>query len=402
MILDATTKTIELILGAAATTNAMPVTVDYVDLTTTTTLAGSSDTQSNGTTAVTIVAAPAASTQRKVNALTVFNADTASKVVTIRLNNNATLRNIISVTLQVGDTIGYSDTGGWYLLDSDGNLKSVQAASATSIAAAIDGATAKTSPIEADEIGIWDSVSGLLNKVTFTNIFKNFSLMPSVASSATTDIFGAVGATIDLTGTTTITGLTACISAQVGSVKRVIPSNAAGVSFTASANMKVDGATSGTVLMPQNAIIEVLATSTTTFNVRTVFASGTWTPAFALATPGTSSFGTYSAQLGHYIKIGNKVTAWAVTVSGTFSVGTGSGNFLVTGLPYTSNAATAYSGCVGLHSGGWTTLAPTHMRIGGSVTDINFYNASGATYTAITASHCGNAMRSEFVAEYFV
>lgn len=123
MILDSATKSLELILGSAVTTNAMPITVDYVDLTTTTTLAGSSDTQSNGITAVTILAAPAASTQRKVNALTVFNADTASKVVTIRLNNNTTLRNLISVTLQVGDTIGYSDTDGWYLIDSSGQRK---------------------------------------------------------------------------------------------------------------------------------------------------------------------------------------------------------------------------------------------------------------------------------------
>lgn len=175
MILDTTTKSVELILGAAVTTNAMPVTVDYVDLTTTTTLAGSSDTQSNGTTEVTILAAPAASTQRKLNALTVFNADTASKVVTIRLNNNTTMRNLISVTLQVGCTIGYTDTGGWYLMDSDGNLKSVQAASATSIATAIHGATDKTTPVAADEVGIWDSVSGLLNRVSFTNLLNWFA-----------------------------------------------------------------------------------------------------------------------------------------------------------------------------------------------------------------------------------
>lgn len=125
MFLDTTTKTLELLLGSAVTTTAMPVTVDYVDLTTTTTIAGSTDTQSNGVTPVTILAAPAASTQRKVNGITVYNADSVSKLVTVRLNNNATLRIIVSVTLQVGDTLVYTDVNGWYSLDSSGSIKEV-------------------------------------------------------------------------------------------------------------------------------------------------------------------------------------------------------------------------------------------------------------------------------------
>jgi hypothetical protein len=183
MILDSVTKSLELLLGAAATANAMPVVVDYVDMTTTTTLSGSSDTQSNGTTVVTILAAPAASTQRKVNSISVYNADTVSSTVTIRLNNNTTLRNLISVTLQVGDTIGFTDVNGWYLLDSNGNLKSVQAASATAIATAIHNATNKTTPVGADEVGIWDSVSGLLNRVSFTNMLNWFAAKLGNASN---------------------------------------------------------------------------------------------------------------------------------------------------------------------------------------------------------------------------
>lgn len=120
MILDATTKSIEIDLAEAHTTNAMPVTVDYVDLTTTTTTAGSSDTASNGTTAVTIVAAPAASTQRKVNFISVFNADTVSHVTTIQLNNNTTLRTITEVTLSAGETLQYTDVAGWALVTSAG------------------------------------------------------------------------------------------------------------------------------------------------------------------------------------------------------------------------------------------------------------------------------------------
>lgn len=125
MFLDSTVKSLELILGSAVTTTAMPITVDYVDLTSTTTLAGASDSQSNGLTAVTILTAPAASTTRKVNGITVYNADSVAKIVTVRLNNNATLRILVSVTLQVGDTLVYTDVNGWYSLDSSGSIKEV-------------------------------------------------------------------------------------------------------------------------------------------------------------------------------------------------------------------------------------------------------------------------------------
>jgi len=130
MILDSTTKSLELVLGSAVTTTAMPVTVDYVDMTTTTTLAGSSDSQSNGVTLVTILAAPAASTQRKVNSINVYNADSAAKIVTVRLNNNTVLRPLVVVTLQVGDTLIYTDVGGWFVLSATGLIKNGQSIAA--------------------------------------------------------------------------------------------------------------------------------------------------------------------------------------------------------------------------------------------------------------------------------
>jgi len=131
MILDSTTKTLELVLGSAVTTTAMPIAVDYVDSTATTFTPGSVDSQSNGTTAVTILAAPAASTQRKVNEITVYNADSAAKLTTVRLNNNTTIRPLVVVTLQVGDTLGYTDVSGWYVMDSSGAIKGVGPTGAT-------------------------------------------------------------------------------------------------------------------------------------------------------------------------------------------------------------------------------------------------------------------------------
>lgn len=51
-------------------------------------------------------------------------------------------------------------------------------------AGAIHAATSKTTPVGADEVGIWDSVSGLLNKVTFTNLLNYFA--PKAGSSTQT------------------------------------------------------------------------------------------------------------------------------------------------------------------------------------------------------------------------
>ena len=125
MFLDTTTKSIEIVLGSAKATNDMPVTVDYVDMTATTTLAGGSDITTNGVTVVTVLAAPAASTQRKVNGLTIYNADTVASTVTVRLNNNTVLRPLVSLALNIGDTLGYTDTSGWYVQDAFGNRKTV-------------------------------------------------------------------------------------------------------------------------------------------------------------------------------------------------------------------------------------------------------------------------------------
>ena len=172
MILDNVNRKLQVVLTAAKTTLDMPVIIDYVDNTSTTFTPGTYPSNTNGVTLVDILPAPAASTQRKVNSISIYNYDTAAKVVRVYLNDNGTSYQILDLTLQIDDTLCYTDTQGWYAIDSSGNLKSVQAASATAIATAIHGSTDKTTPVGADELGIWDSITGLLNKVSFANILK--------------------------------------------------------------------------------------------------------------------------------------------------------------------------------------------------------------------------------------
>lgn len=118
LVLDTTSKSITIVMsGAAATTNPS-FTAAYADNNGTTFTEGANDGVLNGTTAVTAVAAPAASTRRIINTITVENNDTAAVTITVGYLNTASTRVIVKVTLQVGDTW---TTNGAY--DSNGNLK---------------------------------------------------------------------------------------------------------------------------------------------------------------------------------------------------------------------------------------------------------------------------------------
>ena len=119
LVLDATTKSIVVAMsGAAATTNP-DFTSAYADNNGTSFTEGANDGTLNGTTSVTLVAAPAASTRRTIKSITIENKDTAAVTITVSYNNNSTLRTIAKVTLNVGDTWTTDAT-----FDTNGNLKS--------------------------------------------------------------------------------------------------------------------------------------------------------------------------------------------------------------------------------------------------------------------------------------
>jgi hypothetical protein len=137
IVLDTTSKSITIVMsGAAATTNPS-FTASYADNNGTTFTEGANDGVLNGTTAVTVVAAPAASTRRIINTITVENNDTAAVTITVGYLNTASTRIIFNVTLQVGDTW---TTNGAY--DTDGNLKQTSSGSSSGATITNDTATA--------------------------------------------------------------------------------------------------------------------------------------------------------------------------------------------------------------------------------------------------------------------
>src|SRR3990167_9499841 len=122
IILDTTTKKLQIILAGAVAANELPVVVGFADVTTTAFTPGEQNSTTNGGTAVDICAAPAASTQRVVKDINVYNEDSAAVTATVRLNDNATIRILRKVALAVGDTLKYGDKG-WQVIDSNGNEK---------------------------------------------------------------------------------------------------------------------------------------------------------------------------------------------------------------------------------------------------------------------------------------
>jgi hypothetical protein len=122
LVLDGTTKTIQAVMSGAAATSNPDFTVAYADSTSSSLTEGSNDGALNGTTAVTLVSAPSASTRRVVKWITVQNKDTAAVTVTVTFNNSTgpTTRQIAKVTLQPNDTWTTDGT-----FDSSGNMKTV-------------------------------------------------------------------------------------------------------------------------------------------------------------------------------------------------------------------------------------------------------------------------------------
>ena len=70
---------------------------------------GANDGSLNGTTPVTLVAAPESGVARTVRLLSIYNADTASVTVSVRYTNGANHRLLAKVTLGVGETFVYEE-----------------------------------------------------------------------------------------------------------------------------------------------------------------------------------------------------------------------------------------------------------------------------------------------------
>lgn len=193
------------------------------------------------------------------------------------------------------------------------------------------------------------------------------SLYPTVTSAASPDIFGAAGATVGIDNSTpvTCTDFTDCTAAQVGSIKRVIPAQSWTV--TASANMTVNGFTSGDYSFPASSIIQVCATSTSTFAIDGIV-KDTITLTLSGSTGNPSTPVTTTARR----RISGKRVSLDFEFSNVDTTGA-SGNLRVTGaLP--ANSGNGYGIC---ETAGFTATAP-QLRIASSIISVIESGTTGA------------------------
>ena len=123
IILDKTNKKIEMLLAGAVAGTQLPATSHFVDVADNYYAPESYDTISNSTTAVPIVFSPAEGVKRQVKFMTIYNADSATATVTVRLVNNVTNRILVKIDLQPASTLIYTDGEGFRVIDTLGVIQ---------------------------------------------------------------------------------------------------------------------------------------------------------------------------------------------------------------------------------------------------------------------------------------
>jgi hypothetical protein len=120
IVFDATTDTLVVTCGSATTSTAPDFYTSYVDVTTTTFSPKMAKGTLNGTSEVTLITGPAASTVRQLKFLSVFNRDSVAVSPTISYDDNSTLRTVWRGVLGVNECLQYVDGAGWRVYNAAG------------------------------------------------------------------------------------------------------------------------------------------------------------------------------------------------------------------------------------------------------------------------------------------
>lgn len=342
ILLDATTKSLQVLLGGAAATTELPVVAAYADVSQTTfavSAISETDTITTGATAATIVAAPSASTSRKVSLVTVYNADTASATVTVRVNNNGTFRILVKVALAIGATLQYADGAGWSVIDSSGQIQVTTAASGNVL---LDGTvhndTVAQSPtrgslIYGNSTPKWDElVVGAANTIlksdgtdtAWTAATGTGSPVLATSPTLTTPNIGTPSTAVltNATGLPIATGLTG-----LGAANRV-PYASSSTALVTASGFTFDGTT---LTIPGQIAFPATQAASSGANTLDDYEEDTVTLTIG-GSSGTSGQ-TYSTREASYIKIGQMVfVEFRLILS---AKGTISGSVEIQGLPFT-------------------------------------------------------------------
>lgn len=113
IVLTETTDKLQIVLGAVKTTNDFECVASWRDITTTTYTPGRTVVESNGTNDVDIVGSPGASTQRVIDFVSLYNADTILHTVTVKFDANGTEYILWKGDIPSLGKLEYNDNLGW-------------------------------------------------------------------------------------------------------------------------------------------------------------------------------------------------------------------------------------------------------------------------------------------------
>ena len=329
--LDATTRSLQIKLAGAVSTYHLPVLVsysEYDDAAGTLTLAAN-ETQTNNTTAVSILAAPASGKTRSVDHVNVYNKDTASATVTVQFDDGGTARELVKATLASGETLQYVRDRGWLQLGASvpvtGTVAATQSGTWTT-----QSAQSGTWTVQAAQSGSW-------------------TVAATQSGSWSVSVLGTVTVDSELTTADLDTGAGTDTRAVVG---LVYASNGGAVTVSASNPLPVSAAQSGswTVAASQ---------------------SGTWIVGVSGTVAVSQSGGWSVSQTGTWTVQAQQSGSWSVSVSGTVTVdtelttadldtGVGTDTRAVVGLVYASSggatlvSANAPLPVTAMQSGSWS------------------------------------------------
>jgi len=151
LLLTTTTDLLQLVTGAAYSTD---IVASFVDITATGFTPGSSQANVATATTTTVVASPAAGVQRQLKMLSIRNSNASNnQTVTLQKSSSSTAYNVTgAIVLQPGETLYYQDGVGFSVRDALGQIKQTNGAFATPTAlvglAAVAGSA--TSGIRSD------------------------------------------------------------------------------------------------------------------------------------------------------------------------------------------------------------------------------------------------------------
>jgi hypothetical protein len=269
IVLTETTDTLQVVLAGSVTANQLRCMTSWRDITTTAYTPGRTVINTNNTTDVSIVGSPASSTQRVVDFISIYNADTAAATVTVKFDANGTEYILFKGQLAVDERLEYQEGQGFKTFNNQGAIKSsINQGNSTitsSLSSTVLASDVTNNNGTANTIA---DVTGLSFAVTSGNTYWfRFIIWYTSAATTTGSRWAINGPANTLLGYRTSTGLSAAGTAGTDVMTDV---NQAAYDTPAASNATSPTATAGQANI---AIIEGLITPSANGTVIARFAS---------------------------------------------------------------------------------------------------------------------------------